>query len=121
MRQWRFAIRSLSRRAGFALTVVVLLTLGIGVNNALFSVVNTVLLRPLPFPHPSELVSVMEASAAKSQKISLMAPVRIGEWSRMSRAFQAISGSYSENITDTSMAQPERLAGRRVAVRYFDV
>lgn len=118
---WKFAIRSLSCRSGFTLTVVVLLTLGIGVNTALFSVVNTVLLRPLPFPDPSELVSVMEATAAKSQSVSLIAPVRIEEWSRLSRTFQAISGSYSENITDASMAQPERLAGRRIAARYFDV
>jgi hypothetical protein len=66
MRHWRFAILSLSRRTGFALTVVILLTLGIGVNTSLLSVVNTVPLRPLPFPHPSELVSAMEASAAKS-------------------------------------------------------
>jgi predicted permease len=63
----------------------------------------------------------MEASAANSQKESLMAPVRIMEWSRMSRTFQAISGSYSENVTDTSMSQPQRLDGRRVAARYFDV
>jgi putative ABC transport system permease protein len=121
MRHWKFAFRSLSRRPVFALTVVILLTLGIGVNTALFSVVNTVLLQPLPFPRPSELVTVMEASAANSQKESLMAPVRIMEWSRMSRTFQAISGSYSENVTDTSMSQPQRLDGRRVAARYFDV
>lgn len=121
MRQWRFAVRSISRRPGFALTVFILLTLGIGVNTALFSVVDSVLLRPLPFPHPSELVTVMEASAAKNQKESLVAPVRIEEWNRMSRAFQGISGSYSENVTDISLAQPERLAGRRVAPRYFDV
>ncbi len=121
MKHWKFAVRALSRRLGFALTVLVLLTLGIGVNTALFSVVSTVVLQPLPFPHPSELVTVMEASAAKSQKVSLMAPVRIEDWNRLSRTFQAISGIYSENITDTSMSSPERLAGRRVAPRYFDV
>jgi putative ABC transport system permease protein len=121
MRQWRFAIRSIGRRPGFAVTVLILLSLGIGVNTALFSVVNTVLLQPLPFPHPSEMVTVMEASAAKSQKVSLLAPVRIEEWNRMSRTFQSISGSYSENVTDTSGSQPERLDGRRVAPRYFDV
>ncbi|MBZ5729225.1 MAG: ADOP family duplicated permease [Acidobacteriia bacterium] len=121
MRPWRFALRSLSRRPGFALTVLVLLTLGIGIHTALFSVVNTVLLQPLPFPHPAELVTVMEASAAKSQKESLVAPVRLAEWGRLSRTFQAISGSYAENVTDTSMAQPERLAGRRVAPGYFAV
>jgi putative ABC transport system permease protein len=121
MRQWKLAARSLRRRPAFAVTVLALLSLGIGVNTALFSVVNTVLLQPLPFPEPSELVTVMEASAAKSQKQSLVAPVRIAEWGRMNRAFQAISGSYSENVTDTSMSQPERLAGRRVAAHYFDV
>ena len=118
---WRFAVRSVSRRPGFALTVLVLLTLGIGVNTALFSVVNTVLLQPLPFPRAAEIVTVMEASSSKSQKVSLVAPVRIQEWSRMNRSFEAISGSYSENVTDTSMSQPERLSGRRVAPRYFDV
>lgn len=121
MKHWKFAARSLSRRPGFALTVLVLLAMGIGVNTALFSVVNTVLLQPLPFSRASELVTVMEASAAKSQKVSLMAPVRIEEWSRVSRTFQAISGVYAENVTDTSMSSPERLAGRRVAPRYFDV
>lgn len=121
MRHWRWALCSLGRRPVFAATVVILLTLGIGVNTALFSVVNTVLLQPLPFPRPAELVMVMEASAARSQKESLIAPVRIVEWGRLSRSFQAISGSYTENVTDTSMAQPQRLDGRRLAPRYFDV
>ncbi len=121
MRHWKVALRSLWRRPVYSVTVVILLTLGIGVNTALFSVVNTVLLQPLPYPRPSELVTVMEASAAHSQKESLMAPVRIEEWSRLSRTFQAISGMYAENVTDTGMSQPERLDGRRVAPRYFDV
>lgn len=121
MKHWKVALRTLGRRPVFAATVLILLTLGIGVNTALFSVVNTVLLQPLPFPRPAELATVMEATAAKSQKESLVAPVRIAEWGRMSRTFQAISGSYSENVTDTSMSQPERLDGRRVAPRYFDV
>lgn len=63
----------------------------------------------------------MEASAAKSQNTSLVAPVRIEEWNRYSRAFKAISGIYTENTTDTSMAQPERLSGARTMPRYFEV
>lgn len=121
MKSWLVAFRSLRRRPGFTATALILLTLGIGVETALFSVLETVLLRPLPFPDPGELVTVMEASAAKSQKTSLMAPVRIEEWNRYSRAFQTISGSYTENVTDTSMAQPERLSGSRTAPRYFEV
>lgn len=121
MRTWSVALRSLRRRPGFTLAALILLTPGIGVETALFSVLNTVLLRPLPFPRASELVTVMEASAAKSQKTSLIAPVRIEEWNRYSRAFQTISGIYTENVTDTSMAQPERLSGGRTAPRYFEV
>lgn len=90
-------------------------------NTALFSVVDTVLWEPLPYPRPSELVTVMEASPARSQKVSLIAPVRIEEWGRLNHTFQAISGSYSESVTDTSMAEPQRLDGERVAPRFFDV
>ena len=50
-----------------------------------------------------------------------MAPGRIDDWQRLSRTFTAISGSYSENVTDTSAVQPERLEGRRVTARYFAV
>jgi len=121
VKSWLVAFRSLRRRPGFTLAALILLTLGIGVETALFSVLNTVLLKPLPFPRASELVTVMEASAAKSQKTSLVAPVRIEEWNRYSRAFQAISGIYTENVTDTSMAQPERLSGARTTPRYFEV
>jgi putative ABC transport system permease protein len=121
VKSWIIALRTLSRRPGFTVTALLLLTLGIGVETTLFSVLNTVLLRSLPFPQALELVTVMEASAAKSQKVSLIAPVRIEEWNRYSRTFQAISGSYSENLTDASMAQPERLSGARTAPRYFEV
>jgi len=118
---WKQALRSLIRRPGFSLTVVGLLTLGIAVNTALFSVVDTVLLKPLPYPDPSRLVILMEASPAKAQKESLVAPQRLEDWNRLSRTFSAIAGSYSENVTDTSGAEPQRLNGRRVSPRYFQV
>ena len=66
MRHWKLAARSLSRRPAFAVTVLMLLSLGIGVNTALFSV----LLQRLPYPEPLELVTVMEASAAARSKAS---------------------------------------------------
>jgi predicted permease len=95
--------------------------LGIAANTALFSVVDTVLWKPLPYPDAARLVTLLEASPAKSQKESLIAPALLEDWNRMSRTFTAISGFYSENVTDTSRAEPERLAGRRVAPRYFHV
>jgi putative ABC transport system permease protein len=121
MQSWTVALRSVARRPGFSLTVVALLALGIAANTALFSVVDTVLLKPLPYPDAGRLVAVYEANSAKRQATSLIAPGRIQDWNRLNHAFTAISGAYSENVTDTSAAEPERLTGVRVAPRYFDV
>jgi hypothetical protein len=121
MKPWILACRSLARRPGYTLTSILILVLGIGATTALFSVVDTVLLKPLPYPNPDRLVSLMEASPSKDEKTSLIAPVRVEDWNRLNHAFEAISGIYTENVTDTSGTEPERLAGRRVSPRYFTV
>src|SRR5690242_20267313 len=121
MRSLAQAARSLLRRPGFTAAAILTLALGIGATTALFSVVDTVLLKPLPFPDAGQLVFVLETNTAKQQNASLAAPARLADWSRDSRTFEAISGSYAENVTDTSGAEPERLAGRRVLPRYFEV
>jgi len=115
------AIRSLVRRPAFTLTLVLTLTLGIGVTTTMFSVVDAVLIKPLPFPHGEQLVTVMEANPAARQKTSLIAPGRLEDWNAENRTFTALSGAYTENLTDTSGGEPERLRGRRVAPRYFAV
>jgi putative ABC transport system permease protein len=121
MTHWKSACRSLSRRPAFAAATILILALGIGATTTLFSLIDAVLWKPLPYPNPERLVSIMEANPAKNQNTSLVAPARIEDWNRLSQSFQAISGSYSENVTDTSGSEPERLAGRRVAPRYFAV
>jgi predicted permease len=63
----------------------------------------------------------MEASPGRRERTSLIAPARVADWARMSRTFAAISGSYAENVTDASGAEPERLEGRRVLPKFFDV
>jgi putative ABC transport system permease protein len=87
----------------------------------LFSLIDAVLWKPLPYPNPERLVSVYEANPAKNQNTSLVEPGRLEDWSRLSRSFEAISGSNFESVTDTSGGEPERLAARRVAPRYFTV
>jgi putative ABC transport system permease protein len=121
MMQWKIACRSLARRPVFAIATIFILALGIGSTTTLFSLIDAVLWRPLPYPNPDRLVSLYEANPAKNQNTSLIAPVRLEDWSRLSQSFEGISGSYSENVTDTSGTEPERLAGRRVAPRYFGV
>src|SRR5437667_4532626 len=115
------ACRTLIRRPSFAAAAVVTLALGVGATTAMYSVVDTVLVQPLPFPNADRLVAVMETNPASRQKTSLIAPGRLEDWNRTNRTFEALSASYTENVTDTSGSEPERLGGRRVAPRDFPV
>lgn len=121
MSQWRASFRQLRRRPAFALTALLLLALGIGINTTIFSIVETVLLKPLPYPSADRLVYLFEADPAKHEKVSLAAPVRLEDWNRLNGAFAAIAGYYSDSVTDTSAKLPERLAALRVSPRYFAV
>ena len=67
------------------------------------------------------LVTVYESSPSARERTSLIAPGRVEDWHRLNQTFVALSGSYSENVTDTSGTEPERLDGRRVAPRFFAV
>ena len=121
MTTWSIACRSLARRPAYTGTVVLTLAFGIATTTSVFSVVDTVLIKPLPFPNADRLVTVMEANPAKTRMRSLIAPGRLEDWSLANRTFEALAGSYAENVTDTSGTEPERLEGRRVAPRFFAV
>jgi hypothetical protein len=70
MSKWRASFRQLRRRPAFAVTVILLLALGIGINTTVFSIVETVLLKPLPYPSADRLVYLFEADPAKNEKRS---------------------------------------------------
>jgi putative ABC transport system permease protein len=118
---WRQSWRSLRHRPAYLLTAVLTLGLGAGITTAVFSLVDTVLIKPLPYPDADRLVTVYESSPSSRERTSLIAPARLEDWHRLSKSFAGISGSYSENVTDTSVSEPERLEGRRVAPRFFAV
>jgi putative ABC transport system permease protein len=118
---WRQAWRSLRYRPTFLAAAVLTLGAGTGITTAVFSLVDTVLVKPLPYPDADRLVTIYESSPSARERTSLVAPGRLEDWQRLNRAFVALSGSYSENVTDTSGAAPERLEGRRVAPRFFTV
>jgi putative ABC transport system permease protein len=121
MQRWQIALRTLIRRPGYTVTAMLMLIMGIGATTTLFSLVDTVLLKPLPYPDSDRLVTVYETQPSKSDQENLIAPARLADWARMNQTFGALSAMYTENVTDTSGTEPERLAGRRVAPRYFDV
>jgi predicted permease len=121
MAAWSQAWRALARRPAFSLIAVLTLAVSAGVTGAVFDIVHGVLWTPLPYPDADRLVAVYEANPGQEQRVSLVAPPRLEDWRRLSRAFVAISGSYAESITDTSGTEPERLDGRRVVPGFFDV
>ncbi len=119
--QFRAAARTLLRRPAFVVPALVTLALGTSVTTTVFTVADTVLIKPLPYPDADRLVTVYEASDTNPGQTALIAPARLLDWNRLNRTFTIISGSYSENVTDTSGTEPERLAGRRVAPAFFAV
>ncbi|HTI62162.1 MAG TPA: ADOP family duplicated permease [Gemmatimonadaceae bacterium] len=121
IRPWTQAARGLARRPAFTLGAIVVLGSGIAATTGVFSVVDAVLLRPLPYPDPRQLVVVLEANSAKSEAAGLLAPGRLEDWNRLNRTFASISGSYAENVTETSGDVPERLSSRRTEPRFFSV
>src|SRR5262245_8842067 len=118
---WRQAWRSLARRPAFFAATVLTLAFGAGITTTVFSLVDTVLIKPLPYPGADALVTVYELNSSTRDRRSLVAPGRLEDWQRGNRSFVAISATYNESVTETSGQEPERLAGVRVAPRFFQV
>src|SRR5688572_23994186 len=122
VQEWRSTLRTLvRRRRGLSAAIIRTLPLGIGANSAIFSAIDAVLLRPLPYPAADRLVVAYEVNTARKQLTSLFAPGRLEEWNRESRTLDGLAGSHFENVTDTTGALPERVEAMRTSPRFFDV
>ena len=118
-RNVRLAVRSLARTPAFTATVIVTLALGIGTNSAVFSAIDAVLLKPLPFPNGDRLVQIQQTSA--HAPVMFVAPVRIEDWNRLNDTFQGITGYYSQDDSELSGELPEKLNRALVAPRFLRV
>ncbi len=107
----RFAVRQLSKRPAFAAVAVLTLALGIGVNTTIFSVVNTVLLRPLPYADADRVVMVWN-SLTTSEKASLSEP-ELMDYREEVRSFEQLAAYRPIDVNLTGDAKPERLAAAR--------
>ena len=120
-RNLRLACRTLGKRPGFAVVVVLTLALGIGANSAVFTAIRTILLQSLAFPDAQDLMRLEQYEPRTANPPSFVAPPRLEDWQRLSQSFQAITGYYPGDISETSGDVPERLASVWVAPRFLQV
>jgi putative ABC transport system permease protein len=111
MQDLRFAGRSLRRRPGFALAAVATLALGIGATVSIFSVVNGVLLKPLPYPQPESVVVFWNVDQERGSRTRAMSHPDIEDWRGLTSAFDNAAGYTSTRMTLTGFGQPEAVQG----------
>ncbi len=116
----RYGLRMLRRRPGFTLIAVFTLALGIGANTAIFSVVNTVLLKPLPYADPDRLIIVRETKLPQFPEFSV-SPGNFLDWQKQNTVFAEIEAQRGATWNLTGTGEPERLRGARVTSGLFQM
>ncbi len=117
----RSAFRFVRRSPSFALAVILILALGIGANSTVYSAIDAILLRPLPFPHGDELVRIHQINDKEKNPESLVSTSRIEDWNRLNSTFQAVTGYYAGDTTFRSGSFPEKISVAFVAPRFLNV
>jgi predicted permease len=115
----RYGLAGLRREPGFAVVAIGVLALGIGANTAMFSVVDSVLLQPLPFPHPERIVRILEAPTPTTRNSTTTGTFEALK--RQTRSFDAMSAESLSTATVMVNGEPTRLNGRYVSADHFDV
>jgi putative ABC transport system permease protein len=118
---FKAGFRLMRRAPGFSAAVILTLALGIGANSAVFSAIDAVLLRPLPFPHGNELMVLRQYELDGHTPSNFVAPVRLHDWSRMNSTFQSMSGYYTEDVSELSGELPEKVTRAYVTPGFLQV
>lgn len=123
LKDFRYALRGLRRAPGFTAIVVLTLALGIGANTAIFSVVQAVLLRPIPYPvdHPEDVLVIAERSP-RTSRMSVSYPT-FRDWMDTVEfsSFEAMAGYMDRTVTLSGLEEPARVSVRRTSPAYFDI
>src|SRR5690349_10712683 len=115
----RYAVRTLAKAPGFAAVAILTLALGIGANTAIFSAVNTVLLKPLPFPESEQLVDLSETF--KPDGYGTVSVPTFEDWKNQNNVFAGMAAYWYTAFNLDRGDTPERLVGLNVSANYFDV
>jgi putative ABC transport system permease protein len=124
IREVRLAFRRLGRRPGFTLVVVGTLALGIGANTAIFSVLNTVLVRPLPYPRAEQLVMVWSKDAKQGNSETRVSYPDFRDWREAAKSFETLGAFWAfpnGDVNLTGGSDPERVPVARVTPGFFEI
>jgi putative ABC transport system permease protein len=125
----RYGARLIRRTPGFTFLVVAVLALGIGATTGIFSVIDALLIRQLPYREPARIVLLFEADAAKRSALEAVAPANFIDWQRQTRTIEVMAAAEPFGFTFTSGtsgtsgaggSEPQSLPGARVTQGFFD-
>src|ERR1044072_8930855 len=121
MKDLRYGLTTLRKRPGATAIALVTLALGIGVNTAIFSAVDSILLRPLPFKDPERIVSVWEQTPSLGIQQNQAAPANFFDLRNQNQSFEALGAYGPLDINLTGAGDPERLDGQLVTANVFSI
>jgi predicted permease len=117
----RFGARMLFKNRGFTAVAIFAVALGIGANTAIFSVVNAVLLRPLPYDEPQGLVAMWETDTRKAESKGSISYPNFFDWRARNQAFENLAVYHGQNFSMSGEGQPLQLSGEVVSAEIFDL
>ncbi len=115
----KYGVRGLVKKPGFTVVALITLALGIGANTAIFSVVNAVLLRPLQFQNPEQLVVVWEDATFAGFPQNTPAPANYVDWKTQNQSFSDMAASAERSFNLTGDGEPERVTAYAVTANFF--
>src|SRR5256885_1915829 len=113
--------RFIRKSPSFSIAIVLTLALGIGANSAVFSAIDAILLRPLPFPDGDQLMRLTQHYPKGGNPVTVVAPARLEDWSRLNSTFQALNGYYTEDVSESTGVLPEKVTRAWVYPHFFGV
>jgi putative ABC transport system permease protein len=115
------AFRFIRKSPTCSITVILTLALAIGANSAVFSAIDAILLKPLPFPEADQLMLVEQHNSKGPAVLTRVAPTRLDDWNRLNSTFQGLTGYYTEDVSESTGALPEKVTRAWVYTRFFQV
>src|SRR5215216_2723441 len=117
----RYGARTLAKNRAFTAIAIIALALGIGANTAIFSVVNAVMIRPLPFKDPDRLTIVWEHNRQRARPQNVVSPANFLDWRDQNNVFEDMALFVDARFNLTDVDDPEEIPAQRVTTNFFNL